>query len=144
MARIKQTPRTRVLAFIALLGTGGILLAACSGTGTALAVQACQHVKRSLALYEKSQRGGADSQTLYQEAVHQLVLAEPLAARATSDAPQWNPLMTTLHSINKTPEAALITGLKAQCAAATGASVTPNAHATSTTTVGNTAAANGA
>lgn len=117
----------------AFLATGtcvavlAVTLSACGGAGLALARQACVHVKTSLRLYAESQ-DDPDRRTAAADrlrAIEQLEVALPLAASATSDDPQWNPLMTTLQEIGRNSEANLVAALRAQCAQAD----TPNEQA---------------
>lgn len=109
-----------------LLATGAgaavlaVALSACGDAGLTLAREACVHVKASLRLYAEAQ-GDPDHGTAAAEqlrAIEQLEVALPLAARATSDDPQWNPLMTTLQEIGRNREANLVAALRAQCAQA--------------------------
>lgn len=139
--RTSAIKRSSIIAVALCLGATA--LAGCSNGSQALAAAACSHVKRSLTLYNDSLRGGPDAQRLYRRAVSQLDIAEPIAAQATSQDPQWNPLMTTLQAISKSPESNLVTALRAQCQVALGGSLTSGPHSTSTTTVANTPAANG-
>lgn len=97
-----------------------LLLSACGGGGLTLARQACAHVHTSLRLYERSQHA-ADAAAAARDrtrAIEQLEAALPLAARATSADPQWNPLMTTLQEIGRNSEGNLVSALRSQCALA--------------------------
>jgi hypothetical protein len=85
--------------------------------GVGLARQACVHVDRSIELYTQAQAAtdpnvAATDQT---EAYDQLRKALPLAADATSENGQWNPLMTTIAESSRVAEQYLIPGLRAQC-----------------------------
>ncbi|MGH9091667.1 MAG: hypothetical protein ACRDZR_09865, partial [Acidimicrobiales bacterium] len=104
-----------------------LTLSACGGAGLSLARQACVHVQASLRLYARAQHtSDAHRAASYRlRAIEQLEVALPLAARATSDDPQWNPLMTTLQEIGRNSEANLVRALRAQCAQAD----TPNEQA---------------
>lgn len=120
--------RTRRRALLGV-GTGAVVLAitlsACSDAGLTLAREACVHVKASLRLYAASQADTSAAAADRTQAIEQLEVALPLAARATSDDPQWNPLMTTLQEIGRNSEANLVAALRAQCAQAD----TPNEQA---------------
>jgi hypothetical protein len=122
MARGCRTARTvrRTIAAVALSGGVGVALAGCSNSGTALAKQACVHVDASIRLYTQAEReaNASTARKKAYEAVGQLEDAEPIAARANSANPAFNPLMTTLQEIGRTSEANLIPALRAQCAAA--------------------------
>jgi hypothetical protein len=104
-----------------------LTLSACGDAGLSLARQACVHVDASLRLYAEAQHthGGRQADNERVRAIEQLEVALPLAARATSDDPQWNPLMTTLQEIGRNAEANLVQALRAQCAQAD----TPNEQA---------------
>lgn len=110
-------------------GTGALVLAvtlsACGDAGLTLAREACVHVKTSLRLYAASQTETSAAAGDRIRAIEQLEVALPLAAQATSDDPQWNPLMTTLQEIGRNSEANLVAALRAQCAQAD----TPNEQA---------------
>jgi hypothetical protein len=97
-----------------------LLLGGCGNGGQALAQQACTHVNRSLALYAEVQRhphapGAAGER---RQATAQLQTALPLAARANSSNPQFNPLMTTLEDAGSNSEGKLVSALRVQCEAA--------------------------
>jgi len=79
-------------------------------------------VNRSIRLYSESEHQPNLARAFAERAsaVEQLEAAEPLAAMATSDDPQWNPLMTTLQEIGRNSEANLVAALQAQCATAGG------------------------
>lgn len=103
----------------ALVGGGSLLAAGCSNAGVSLAEQACVHVDASIRLFDEAERA-ADAKTARAEATAatgQLEKALPLAARANSSDPVYNPLMTTLQEIGRTSEANLVPALRAQCAA---------------------------
>ncbi len=120
----------RVLAV--LIVTGGIVLAACGsgGDGQSLAQQACLHVHRSVADYERSIEAGTAAGTvaeLQKEATQQLRDALPLAAQANSADGSWNSLMTTISEGANVDEGHLLPSLKAQCVVAnTNPNVNPN------------------
>jgi len=95
-----------------------VTLSACGDAGLTLAREACVHVKSSLRLYAASQSDTSAAATDRTRAIEQLEVALPLAAQATSDDPQWNPLMTTLQEIGRNSEANLVDALRAQCAQA--------------------------
>ncbi len=103
-------------------GALAVVLSGCGGSGQALAQEACAHVNRSIRLYSESehQPDAARASAERARAVEQLEAAEPLAAMANSDDPQWNPLMTTLQEIGRDSEANLVAALQAQCATAGG------------------------
>ena len=88
--------------------------------GTDLARQACQHVERSLTLYQASlhaasPRGATSKQA---QAVAQLRDALPMAATVAGEAGQYQALMATLAQSDHLPESLLVHALGAQCAAA--------------------------
>jgi hypothetical protein len=120
----------RVLAV--LIVAGGIVLAACGsgGDGQSLAQQACLHVHRSVADYERSVAAGTAAGTvaeLQKEATQQLRDALPLAAQANSADGSWNSLMTTISEGANVDEGHLLPSLKAQCVVAnTNLNVNPN------------------
>ena len=98
-----------------------VVLAGCaSSDGTALALQACTHVERSVALYDSSlhqadpRRAGSERQ----RAVVQLHEALPTAATAAGEDGQYQALMSTLAESDHLPESLLVHALSAQCAAA--------------------------
>jgi hypothetical protein len=97
-----------------------LLLGGCSNAGSSLALLACDHVSASIRLYSEAQHATttAAARTKVERAAAQLAEALPLAARATSTDPAFNPLMTTLQEIGRTSEANLIPALRAQCSAA--------------------------
>jgi len=103
-------------------GALAVVLSGCGGSGQALAQEACAHVNRSIRLYSESehQPDAARASAERARAIEQLEAAEPLAAMANSDDPQWNPLMTTLQEIGRDSEANLVAALQAQCATAGG------------------------
>jgi hypothetical protein len=98
----------------------GLAVSGCGGGGLTLARQACVHVNASLNLYARSLRTSHAAQAARDrtKAIEQLEAALPLAARATSTDPQWNPLMTTLEEIGRNSEANLVRALRSQCAQA--------------------------
>jgi len=96
-------------------------LAGCAGRdGTDLARQACQHVERSLTLYQASLRAAdpAVAAAKQSQAVAQLRDALPMAATAAGEAGQYQALMATLAESDHLPESLLVHSLGAQCAAA--------------------------
>lgn len=95
-------------------------MSACSGGGTSLAEQACVHVDASIKLYDQAEHETNQTTAARnaEKATAQLEAAEPLAARANSANPAYNPLMTTLQEIGRTSESNLIPALEAQCDAA--------------------------
>jgi hypothetical protein len=97
---------------------GGLAGAAClQQDGVGLAREACVHVNKSLKLYTAAQTetDPALAASDLQGAYNQLRLALPIAADATSENGQWNPLMTTLAESSRVSEQYLVTGLRAQC-----------------------------
>ncbi len=110
----------RVLAVLLGLCAGGVLLSACSNAGDALAQAACVHVYDSIHLYTRAEHATSTGTVRndVDKAMGELEQALPLAARATSANPAYNPLMTTLQEIGRTTEANLIPALRAQCEAA--------------------------
>jgi len=114
-------PKTRRIAAALLVCAGlGVALSACSSAGPSLAQRACVHVDASIRLFKQAEhtRDVSSARQKAAEAAGQLSDALPLAARATSANPAYNPLMTTLQEIGRTSEANLIPALRAQCSAA--------------------------
>ena len=108
---------------MAVIVAGGALsLSACSsGGGQALAQQACVHVHRSVADWERSLKTGMPAGTialLQKNADQELRTALPLAAAANSDDGSWNSLMTTISEIATVDEGHLVPALEAQCVVA--------------------------
>ena len=91
-----------------------------SHNGTDLARQACQHVERSLTLYQASLHAAdpAEAAAKQSQAVAQLRAALPMAATAAGEAGQYQALMATLAQSDYLPESLLVHALGAQCAAA--------------------------
>ncbi len=112
--------RKAVLAAVLLASAGGLGLAACGSGANAEGQQACAYVERSLQLYAASvaeQHAGnaALASSERSQALSELRLALPLAARATNADGTWQPLEATLSESNRVPEANLVTALTAQC-----------------------------
>jgi hypothetical protein len=108
---------------VAAVVAGGVLgLSACSSQGgQALAQQACVHVHRSVAAFERSTQVGTpanDVSRLQKRAAQELRLALPLAAAANSDDGSWNSLMTTISESSWVDEGHLVPALDAQCVVA--------------------------
>lgn len=123
VGRTRSTAKARKRgAAVALsLGAGAaVLLSACSSAGNSLAQQACTHVDASIGFYMKAEHATSDAAAHRdaRRALRQLSQAVPLAARATSDDPVYNPLMVTLERSGQTSEKNLIPALRAQCSAA--------------------------
>lgn len=113
--------RARAWLSVGVLVAGGSLIAAgCSNSGASLAQQACVRVDASIRLYAQARHASTmkEARAKATAATDELARALPLAARATSTDPAFNPLMTTLQEIGRTSEANLIPALRAQCAAA--------------------------
>jgi hypothetical protein len=110
----------RLPAMLAVTAGTALLLGGCSNAGSSLALLACDHVSTSIRLYSQAQHAtsAAAARAKVEQAAAQLAEALPLAARATSANPVFNPLMTTLQEIGRTSEANLIPALRAQCSAA--------------------------
>ena len=110
----------RLPAVLAVSVGTALLLGGCSNAGSSLALMACDHVSASIRLYSQAQHAttSTTARAKVEQAAAQLSEALPLAARATSADPAFNPLMTTLQEIGRTSEANLIPALRAQCAAA--------------------------
>jgi len=101
----------------------GVALSACdsSGSGQALAQQACVHVQHSLRDFSRSTVAGTPADTaarLQNEAAQELLAALPLAAAANSDDGSWNSLMTVISEGSTVDESHLVPSLRAQCAVA--------------------------
>jgi hypothetical protein len=88
--------------------------------GTDLARQACQHVNRSITLYDASLHASSPGEASAQQAqaVAQLRDALPIAATAAGEAGQFQALMATLDESDHLPESLLVHALGEQCAAA--------------------------
>ena len=108
-----------MLAAAVVAGSATLGLSACSnGGGQALAQQACAHVNRSIADYERANRPGtppAVAARLLREADVELRAALPLAAQANSDDGSWNALMTAISESAVVDEGHLVPSLHAQC-----------------------------
>ena len=105
----------------ACVALGSVLLAGCSNQrGLDLARQACQHVDRSLTLYQESTTAASPSVGGAQRtrALTQLRAALPLAASAAGEANQWQGLMATLAESAHLPESDLVRALRQQCTTA--------------------------
>jgi hypothetical protein len=113
--RGRRSPR--LLLLLVSAAALGLAVSACGGGGLSLARQACVHVNASLRLYDRSlhNSNAAAAARERTRAIEQLEAALPLAARATSTDPQWNPLMTTLEEIGRNSEANLVRALRSQC-----------------------------
>jgi hypothetical protein len=101
-----------------LLGASSLIGAACgSGTSTALAKQACQHVNKSIALYNTitPSTPAPDAASIAERAQGELLKALPYAADATSGNGSLNALMTTIGEASRVPEYLLIPTLQSQC-----------------------------
>ncbi len=119
-AAVRGHRPTRLILVLVSVAALGLAASACGGGGLTLARQACVHVNDSLRLYDRSVRtsDAAEAARDRTRAIEQLEAALPLAARATSADPQWNPLMTTLEEIGRNSEANLVRALRSQCALA--------------------------
>jgi hypothetical protein len=113
--------RRRVAAVAAAVALA-LTVGACgsTGSGDALARQACIHVERSLRLYTEAQRTTSPAEALakVREAYHELRSALPLAAAATSANGQWVALETTISESARVDEGRLIGNLRSECAVA--------------------------
>ena len=101
-----------------VLGAG--LVGCADGAALGLVHQACQHVQRSLQLYQSAEQQ-PDAKLAADErarASAQLTAASPLAAEAAGQAPQWQALMATLAENSRLPESDLVPALRQQCAVA--------------------------
>ena len=107
------------VAIVIVIGLG-FTLAACGNGGTALAQQACAHVKRAMTLLKQSshQTNPTEVARLKEQATSELQDALPIAAQAAFHDGQWQALMTTLSEINRVPATTLVTALTAQCQSA--------------------------
>ena len=96
-------------------------LAGCANhNGTDLARQACQHVERSITLYQASLHASTPQKAAAQQsqAVTDLREALPIASTAAGEAGQYQALMATLAESDHLPESYLVHSLGEQCAAA--------------------------
>ena len=117
MTRHRHRPRALVVLLAALLAVG---LAGCGTENSyGLAARACNHISRSIQLYEQSvkQTDPARAHALASQALAQLRVAMPLATEAAADDGSWQAMMTTLSESSRVPESHLITALKDQCEA---------------------------
>ncbi|MDA8359002.1 MAG: hypothetical protein M0Z95_22500 [Actinomycetota bacterium] len=116
----RQLTARSVLPAVAACVVVALLVAACGSSGQALARQACTHVHRAYVLFGEGARAtdAARAQADRSQSLAQLEAALPIAARATSADPQWNPLMTTLEESGFNTESHLFPALLAQCALA--------------------------
>lgn len=111
--------RRRGALVAATLAAAGVLFTACSSSsGDAQAAQACVHVNRSIVLYDRSlhERDTTVASNEQQHAQHELLVAEPLAAAATSADGSWNGLQTTLIESERVSEGNLLVALQSECA----------------------------
>jgi hypothetical protein len=121
--RPERTARSRGRATVAVCTMAVVAcgLAGCaSHDGSDLARQACQHVERSLTLYQASLNAPspAVAQAQQSQAMSELRDALPLAATAAGEAGQYQALMATLDESGQLPESLLVHALGLQCAAA--------------------------
>ncbi len=118
-ARRPRAARIPILA-VALTAGPALLLGGCSNSGAALAQAACVHIYDSIHLYTEAEHATSTATVRAEvdRATSQLNQALPLAARANSADPAFNPLMTTLQEAGRTAESNLIAALRAQCEAA--------------------------
>jgi hypothetical protein len=128
--RADRPAHRRWLATVGVTVALGASLAGCASSAAhGLALQACRHVDRSLALYRVSLTDPNPALAARQraQASAQLQDAQPLATVAAGQAPQWQALMATLAENARLPESDLVVALKAQCAAAeNGGALIPN------------------
>jgi hypothetical protein len=107
---------------LALVAGAALGLSACSTqNGQDLAQQACVHVHRSIADYQRAVSPGtpaAAAAQLQNQADQELRVALPLAADANSDDGSWNALMTTISEGATVDEGHLVASLRAQCVVA--------------------------
>ena len=101
----------------------GAGLAACSNNGVSLARQACNHIDKSIALYEQSttETDPTQSEALAKRAYIQLRAALPLTAQAAGQSGLWQALMTDVGESNRVSESHLVASLQDQCAVANSA-----------------------
>ena len=122
MAPARRRRAGRRLALAAVAAGAVVGLSACSSSsGQDLARQACVHVERSVAAWERSTQAGMstdEAAQLQKEAASELRSALPLAAQANSDDGSWNSLMTTISEGATVDESHLVPALKAQCVVA--------------------------
>jgi ABC-type phosphate/phosphonate transport system substrate-binding protein len=111
----------RAVLLAVLLTSAAAGMAGCGGGGAnAEGQQACAYVETSLRLYAEAvadQRAGdaARASSERAQALSQLRLALPLAARAVNADGTWQPLEATLSESNRVPEGNLVTALTDQC-----------------------------
>lgn len=109
-----------VLAALVLSGCG-------TSTGHSYALQACQHVDKSLGLLRRARAHptATDAAALRSEALKQLRIAQPLASLAASDDSQWQALEFTVSESSRVSEANLVHALAQQCQAVQSGPATP-------------------
>ncbi len=130
MRRVGRPHAARAAVVLALAAGAALGLSACSTQdGQDLAQQACVHVHRSVADYQRAIHPGTPAGAaaqLQREADQELRAALPLAAAANSDDGSWNALMTTISEGATVDEGHLVPSLMAQCVVAnTNANVNP-------------------
>lgn len=115
-----RPPRLAGAAMMAGTLLGGTLLAGCSGSGDALAQQACRQVATSLGLWHRSQTESPPAKASRDRAVAllELRMALPSAALAATRSGQWQALSFTLSESSRVPESDLVTALTQECAVA--------------------------
>jgi hypothetical protein len=114
-------PRGRAAVALGTMAAVACGLAGCaSHNGADLARQACQHVERSITLYQASLHAStpAEARAQQSQAVSDLRDALPIAATAAGEDGQYQALMATLDESDHLPESLLVHALGAQCAAA--------------------------
>jgi hypothetical protein len=105
-------------ALAALLAS--LALTAC-GSGQHDAEAACRHVVKSIKIYRQLPRPDGTPQQVHRilsRSLHQLILAEPLAALAATKSQRWQALATTLSQAGQVSEQHLAGALAEQCATA--------------------------
>jgi hypothetical protein len=122
--------RRRAALAAAAATAAGILLAACGSSGAQQAELACAHVERSITLYNASlhQPDATTASNERRSAQKQLLIAEPLAAAATSSDGSWNGLQTTLIESERVSEGNLMVALESECAGVVTTGTTTPAH----------------
>ncbi len=119
---MRRRPRPSALAAGTVMAVLGLLGASCASSNAAgLVRQACQHVERSLRLYEQSLHEAPAQQAADQaRAEAELQAAEAPVATAAGEDGRWQGLMTSLSQSIRVPESDLVGVLRVQCAPALG------------------------
>jgi len=118
-AKVAHIPGVRVWWRPILAGLlASVALTAC-GSGQHDAEAACRHVAKSIGIYRQLHRPSNTPPQVHRilsRSLHQLILAEPLAALAATKSQRWQALATTLSEAGQVSEQHLAGALAQQCA----------------------------